>query len=156
MGTIDDRLKNAALLHHARYRGSGPFASMIPPGEFCIYDPSTFKKPTMNNQTSIHEILQERGKTHGKYTEHAKITQQLKAAIFEEISHGKPSRVKSSGLGIAFEDDQLETLDMICHKIGRIVAGNPNVEDHWRDIAGYATLVADRLKKESEAPKEDY
>lgn len=40
---------------------------------------------------------------------------------------------------------QSESLDMIAHKIGRIIAGDPNVEDHWRDIAGYATLVADRL-----------
>jgi len=41
--------------------------------------------------------------------------------------------------------DQAESLDMIIHKIGRIVNGNPDVVDHWLDIAGYAQLVADRL-----------
>jgi hypothetical protein len=35
---------------------------------------------------------------------------------------------------------------MIVHKIGRIVNGNPDKVDHWDDIAGYATLVSDRLK----------
>jgi len=44
--------------------------------------------------------------------------------------------------------DQDEALDMIAHKIGRIVNGDPDYEDSWRDIAGYATLVADRLLKD--------
>jgi hypothetical protein len=35
---------------------------------------------------------------------------------------------------------------MICHKLGRIVNGDPNYADSWIDIAGYAKLVADRLE----------
>jgi hypothetical protein len=42
--------------------------------------------------------------------------------------------------------DQLQALDMIATKISRIVNGNPNHTDSWTDIAGYATLVADRLQ----------
>jgi len=45
-----------------------------------------------------------------------------------------------------FADDQWEALEMIVHKIGRIVNGNPDVVDHWVDIAGYAKLVSDRLQ----------
>jgi hypothetical protein len=30
--------------------------------------------------------------------------------------------------------------------MGRIVNGNPDKVDHWKDIAGYAMLVADRLE----------
>lgn len=44
-----------------------------------------------------------------------------------------------------FEDDQVEALEMIAHKIGRIINGDPNYADSWHDIAGYAKLVADRL-----------
>jgi hypothetical protein len=44
------------------------------------------------------------------------------------------------------DDDMAETLSMIAHKIGRIIAGNPEEPDHWRDIAGYAQLVANRLE----------
>ena len=40
---------------------------------------------------------------------------------------------------------QKEALEMIQHKIGRILAGNPDHKDHWDDIAGYAKLVSDRL-----------
>jgi len=35
---------------------------------------------------------------------------------------------------------------MIFSKIARILNGDPNHLDSWTDIAGYATLVADRLQ----------
>jgi hypothetical protein len=43
------------------------------------------------------------------------------------------------------DHSQAEALDMIAHKIGRILAGDPNHADHWDDIAGYARLVARRV-----------
>jgi hypothetical protein len=45
--------------------------------------------------------------------------------------------------------DQQEALDMIASKISRILNGNPNNVDSWHDIAGYATLIADRLRGNS-------
>jgi len=47
-----------------------------------------------------------------------------------------------------WEAYQLEAMEMILHKISRISNGDPNYADSWRDIAGYATLVADRLEFE--------
>ena len=41
---------------------------------------------------------------------------------------------------------QRESLDMIVHKIARILNGDPNHVDSWHDIAGYATLVELELK----------
>lgn len=38
-----------------------------------------------------------------------------------------------------------ESLDMILHKISRILSGDPCTKDHWADIAGYARLIADKL-----------
>jgi len=32
-------------------------------------------------------------------------------------------------------------LEMIFHKVARIVNGDPNFPDHWHDIAGYAALA---------------
>ena len=40
---------------------------------------------------------------------------------------------------------QQHALDMIAVKIGRILAGNPDYDDNWRDIAGYATKVLETL-----------
>jgi hypothetical protein len=34
---------------------------------------------------------------------------------------------------------------MIVHKIGRILNGDPNYDDSWADIAGYAQLVVKEL-----------
>jgi len=48
-----------------------------------------------------------------------------------------------AGLGA----DQKEALDMIAHKLARIVCGNPAVVDHWHDIGGYVRLVEEELLK---------
>ncbi len=80
---------------------------------------------------SVHEILAERGKTHGDYSDHAAVTQELK-------------RIMRANGWEKLNDCEREALEMIFHKIGRILAGNPHFRDHWDDIAGYATLVAER------------
>ena len=43
------------------------------------------------------------------------------------------------------DPDQREAMEMICQKMARIMNGDPNYSDSWHDIAGYATLVANRL-----------
>ena len=83
---------------------------------------------------SIEETLAERQKTHGNFTTHAMIAQSIKCQMYN--AHGWSELYA----------EQRESLDMIAHKIARILNGNPNVHDHWHDIAGYATLVAERLK----------
>lgn len=81
----------------------------------------------------IEELLEEREKTHGSFATHAFYTQKLKDVM---------------GLHLIFlSRTQKEALEMIVHKIGRILAGNPNHIDHWDDIAGYATLVTMELRK---------
>lgn len=86
---------------------------------------------------SIDKTLSERGSRYGRFIDHANLTQNLKAMIREHMDAlGKDP----------LDDDQQEALDMICHKIGRIVNGDPNYVDSWVDIAGYAKLVADRLE----------
>jgi hypothetical protein len=89
----------------------------------------------------INTILEERKKTHGDYTDHSRITQRIKAIIQDE-----DLGAAEIGANSKLSDDQRETLDMIAHKIGRIMAGDPNVADHWDDIAGYAKLSADRVR----------
>ena len=87
--------------------------------------------------TDINSLLSERGKDHGRYRTHSAITQGLKNEIYERLTDGKMTE-----LGHTLTPAMLEAIDMICHKLGRIAAGNPNVRDHWDDIAGYAKLVS--------------
>ena len=76
----------------------------------------------------MNDILDEREKTHGSYFSVSTMAQSLKDAM----RHGKNWE--------ELDDPQRESLEMIASKIGRILSGNPHEGDHWRDIAGYATL----------------
>jgi hypothetical protein len=89
----------------------------------------------------IAATLAERGSRYGKFDRHAELTQDLKR-VMQEFAK-TPAGVESWGL---LADDQREALEMIAHKIGRILNGDPNYADSWIDIAGYAKLVADRLE----------
>jgi hypothetical protein len=83
--------------------------------------------------TDIAKTLEERGSRYGRFEEHARITQNILAAM------------RDSPNWAALPPDMKESLTMVAHKAGRILNGDPNYADSWVDIAGYATLVADRL-----------
>ena len=83
----------------------------------------------------VGSVLDARGERYGKFADHADISQSLKEVLGEALA----ARNKK------IANDQLEALEMICHKIARIINGDPNYVDSWVDIAGYAQLVADRL-----------
>lgn len=85
--------------------------------------------------SDVENTLNERGNRYGSFLGHAQVTQDLKAVIhFHLKERDKPLKV-----------DQQEALDMICHKIGRIINGDADYADSWHDIAGYASLVDKRL-----------
>lgn len=88
-----------------------------------------------NPPPTVTTTLDERGKRYGTFVGHAQVTQDLKRVIADSLK--SRSKVLSA--------DQQEALDMICHKIGRVVNGDPDYADSWHDIAGYAQLVDDRL-----------
>ena len=97
-------------------------------------DPNLGTVPQENVEGDIDKILEQRGNRYGDFKTHAKITQQLKAMMMQ----GPSFRTLTTS--------QWEALEMIAHKIGRIVNGDPSYEDSWDDIAGYAKLVADELR----------
>ena len=88
----------------------------------------------------VSELLVERGKRYGTFADHALITQRLKMAC-QDHKNGDPWQKMSNS--------QREAIDMILHKVGRIMNGDPNYADSWVDICGYAQLVVDELPKES-------
>lgn len=86
----------------------------------------------------ISSTLKERGSKYGDFGEHSRITQNLKAAMADSPNWED------------LPDDMKESLEMVAHKIGRILNGDPFYHDSWHDINGYVKLVADKL-----LPKED-
>ncbi|MEE8208959.1 MAG: hypothetical protein V3T88_08430 [Nitrosomonadaceae bacterium] len=85
--------------------------------------------------SDIDSTLSERRDRYGCFTGHAKITHNIKRAMFDSANWNTIS------------DDKKEALEMIAHKIGRILNGDPEYHDSWHDIIGYAKLIEDTLIK---------
>jgi hypothetical protein len=87
-------------------------------------------------EEQIEKILNKRAEQYGTFMRNADIAIKLKQVI-----HNAMVREDTQ-----LYPDQLQALDMIVTKIGRILTGNPSHLDSWIDIAGYAKLVSDRLQ----------
>ena len=85
---------------------------------------------------ATEKLITERGSRYGKFKDGAEIMQKLKD-VMREVD-GWHNLTPS----------QREALDMIQHKIGRILNGDPTYDDSWKDIAGYATLIVNELNGE--------
>lgn len=82
----------------------------------------------------ILDILEEREATHGDF--------EMKAIFIQEIMENISGLYDWKNMSA----DQKEAIHMILVKLSRIIYGDANHIDHWDDIAGYAELVATRLK----------
>jgi hypothetical protein len=82
----------------------------------------------------ITTILDERGARYGSFEDNARISQTLKSIVASEAN----MRMSRKQLPLMYY--QKEAIDMILHKIARIISGDPNYADNWDDIAGYAQL----------------
>lgn len=85
---------------------------------------------------TLSDILTERGARYGKFADMARLSRTLQAAI---VAH-------MGDRWLALAPDQQEALQMIAHKLARICNGDPDYGDSWRDVAGFSSLVADRLE----------
>ena len=80
-------------------------------------------------------LLRERGKTHGDFADHARCTQRLKDVFRNEL------KLRRGRGQCDLDPTHIEAIEMHLHKIGRIVAGDPDFADHWDDISGYAEIA---------------
>ena len=92
--------------------------------------------------TKIDETLKERGSRYGDYMGHARVAQRLQDVVRDEL-YIRPDMDWQD-----LDYDMREALTIIFDKIGRIVNGDPWYADSWHDIAGYATLIDERLENE--------
>lgn len=90
----------------------------------------------VTESANIDKTLNERGNRYGTFAANAKTTQALSMQMREHPGWGH------------LNPSQAEALEMIAHKISRILNGDPDYDDSWRDIAGYATLVVKQLNGE--------
>jgi uncharacterized protein YdhG (YjbR/CyaY superfamily) len=86
--------------------------------------------------SKVDKVLDTRAEQYGSFMQSADTVIRIKGIMHNAVARNE----------VHLYPDQLQALDMIATKISRIVNGNPNHTDSWTDIAGYATLVADRLQ----------
>jgi hypothetical protein len=86
--------------------------------------------------SGVGKVLDARAEQYGSFMQSADTVVRIKSIMHNAVARNN----------VHLYPDQLQALDMIATKISRIVHGNPNHLDSWIDIAGYATLVADRLQ----------
>ncbi len=96
---------------------------------------------------SVGATLAQRGNRYGSFEDHASLSQALKNCIF---AHAQKHAIT------CFTPSQVEATEMICHKLARIANGDPNYDDSWRDIAGYAQLIVDELKQTNKRKLMDF
>ena len=89
----------------------------------------------MRAAKAVKQILDERPKTHGDFTDGARFTQSVLQLAATMPGYSRATAVHKEGF------------HMIVHKLQRILAGDPDFAEHWHDVAGYANLVADRCEK---------
>jgi len=82
---------------------------------------------------TVENTLVERGNRYGDFNEHARITQNIKRAMADSPNWE------------SLTDSMKESLEMVAHKVGRILNGDPSYSDSWHDIQGYCKLVEDEL-----------
>lgn len=88
-----------------------------------------------NTSSSLGSVLQERGSRYGEFINNANVSQDLKCIMEQSTNWNN------------MDNDMREALHMIAHKISRILEGDYTYDDSWVDIAGYSTLVAERLQR---------
>lgn len=89
------------------------------------------------SNADVEMLLETREATYGSFADLAATSQRIKRAIAQSMHAG-------------IRDPHQEALEMIAVKIARILTGDPDHIDSWRDIEGYARLVCREIENQRE------
>lgn len=85
---------------------------------------------------STKKLLNERGSTHGAFSENARLSQG-----FENLA-------RTSKNWDLLTDVQKEALKLDFHKTARLLSGNPFFLDVWKDKIGYIQLAINEIQED--------
>lgn len=93
-----------------------------------------------NMTNTVSSTLSERGSRYGDFTDHARISQEFQQVMQRTPNWERLDPVKKEGL------------ILIVHKIARALNGDPEYQDNYHDIQGYARLIEERCATPSTCP----
>lgn len=88
----------------------------------------------MKTLDQLPSVLQQRFSTHGRFSDNARLTEQIMDVL------------RSSPNWDSCDPCVKVATFMIIHKLARALSGSVLFDDHWKDIAGYATLIVDSIQ----------
>lgn len=83
------------------------------------------------------DTIKERESVYGPFGVHAKAEQEMKMSMMSQPGWH------------ALNDIQKSAMEMIVHKMARVLNGSADYDDNWHDIAGYSTLAENDCKERS-------
>ena len=86
----------------------------------------------MNN---LKQVLEEREDSYGSFKDNSLVSQNLKRAMRNAVNWD------------LLTPQQKEALEMVQHKISRILCGDVNYLDSWVDSIGYLQLIVNELEE---------
>lgn len=101
----------------------------------------TLDSPAPVSTDAVKSILDQRGARYGDFTDHARLAQQL----IDDLRFFSKETSPMSFPWESMPSVHRQALTVIIDKIARILNGDPNYDDNWIDIQGYARLVQERL-----------
>jgi hypothetical protein len=141
---------NMAMSHAYRLRKQAKEQDLaaqgwLPPGVLPVPEVS---RPIVNSEitmgpdeTDVDQILGERGNRYGTFESNAKTCQLLKNVLHSQEGWYRLSYV------------QREAVEMMMHKISRLVNGDATYLDTVVDIAGYNQLMLEHMRDRNEGKK---
>lgn len=96
-----------------------------------------------DSRNAISQTLAERGARYGDFSDHA-----VHAQALQDAMRAMPNWPSLS-------PDKKQALTVIADKIARIGTGDPEYDDNWHDIQGYAKLAEDRCAPVSQTSFDD-
>lgn len=110
---------------------------LLPHGMNSLFTTGSDGRARLKETTKIEDTLKERGSRYGEFDTHAQYAERINN-VFESSPNWQ-----------IMKPDSKEALRIIANKIGRILNGDPEYDDNWHDIAGYATLVKNRIDRDA-------
>jgi hypothetical protein len=92
---------------------------------------------------TIESTLAQRGERYGDFSGRAKIAQDLQHTMHTAVAVSATGTIEPAWSKLT--PVQKQALTVIADKIARILNGDPNYDDNWIDIQGYARLAQERL-----------
>jgi hypothetical protein len=125
--SLEDYVKEGLKMGALKYDGERP-----------IVNPEITMEP---EETNVDQILGERGNRYGTFESNAKTCQLLKNVLHSQEGWYRLSYV------------QREAVEMMMHKISRLVNGDATYLDTVVDIAGYNQLMLEHMRDRNEGKK---